>query len=135
MADARPNKYRRLAAFIVAGVVLFIIAAVVAWNRWERSSAIDTALSWSLMNSIPTGTKNVEVHQKGSMFSREFVVTFELPADQLEQWLKQSPGTKGVTATVDGLWEIYQIRGSQAQFAEVRVNRKTGQIRIRTYWS
>src|SRR4051812_36160977 len=97
MTDPRTIRQRKLAACVIAAGLLLLVGAVVAWERWEKNSAIEAALDWTRMSPIPAAATNTEVVTKGSMFTREFVVTFQLPQKQLQQWLAGSPGTKGAT--------------------------------------
>jgi len=70
------------------------------------------------------------------MFTREFVITFTAAPNDVQQWLKASPGPAMAKQSIVGPITVYAISpGGGAQFAEVRVNESTGEVTIRTYWS
>ncbi len=70
------------------------------------------------------------------MFTREFVISFEAPREDIEAWLASSKGTRDATVEVEHGSRVYQIQpGGGAQFAEVRVDESGMKVTIRVYWS
>ena len=79
----------------------------------------------------------VELHTEGSMFTREFYVTFTAPMADINAWIAASPGTRDVTPEPDGYGSmVYKIKpGGGAQFAEVLVDPKMQTVAIHAFWS
>jgi len=122
-----------IALLFAAGVVIMILPRS---SRVTDKEAIATALTWARLESLSTSAQNVTVEILGSPFSHEFIVTFDAPAGDLQEWLRSSPGTSASSPkTADGM-TIYSIEpGDGAQFAEVRIDESTGRVIINTYWS
>lgn len=73
---------------------------------------------------------------RGSMFTREFVIEFAAPKDDIAAWLNASPGTADALLQVDTPSQVISIKpGGGAMFAEVQVDWSSGRVRIRTFWS
>ena len=71
------------------------------------------------------------------MLTREFVIEFDAPMSEVEEWLEQSPGTRKVPAApwIDGSYRYEINPGGGAAFAEVIVSPDKTHVLIRTYWS
>lgn len=70
------------------------------------------------------------------MFTREVIVQFVAPLEDVNSWLADSPGTAGVMPEVSGAVRTYSIDpGGGAQFAEVKVDELRQAVRIWAYWS
>ena len=102
----------------------------------SKTSALDTAREWARLAPYPVDTSEIELETLGSPFSREFRLRFSASDKELSDWLRSSPGVRDAAVSVDGPWTIYLVEpGHGAQFAEVRVNQSSGDVRVRTYWS
>jgi hypothetical protein len=112
------------------------IAAYVYGRYASYESALDTTREWAQLDDFPASATDIRVEAKGSMFTREFVVTFTAPLDDINAWLDSSPGTAGVTPAADGAIRKYDIQpGGGAAHAELEVDDAQETVRIRTYWS
>lgn len=99
-------------------------------------SGLDATKEWARLNDFPATATDVSVETKGSMFTREFTVTFVAPLKDITSWLNQSPGTKDVTPTTAGSVRKYEIQpGGGAQHAELEVDERTRTVKINAYWS
>lgn len=123
--------------FVVAVVLIGLVAVGAAYMACtDPQSAIDTTIEWAQLAPLPHSARNVEVDVKGSMFTREFVITFDAPAADIKRWIAASPGPSSATITVAGAITTYAITpGGGAQFAEVKVDAELNRVVVRTYWS
>jgi hypothetical protein len=101
-----------------------------------KESAIETTLEWARLATLPVSKSQVDVEVTGSIFTRGFRVAFSAAPDPLESWLSASEGIADAEIYREGDFTRYKISpGGGAMFAEVRVNRNTGDVYIRTYRS
>ena len=122
------------ALIIIVSIATF--AATVTSCGPKKQSAIDTSIEWARLAPLPVPNREVAVETVGSPFTREFKLSFQLSEAQLEQWLSDCEGISDAEIFQEGEITRYAIRpGGGAQFAEVRVNRSTGEVVVRTYWS
>jgi hypothetical protein len=125
----------------ILAVVAFTVVALVAaggiyLSHANRQSAISAATKWARLAPLPSSAQNIKVDVKGSMFTREFRITFGAPSAVIEQWIAASPGPSSATQSTVGSVTTYAITpGGGAQFAEVKVDASTNRVVIRTYWS
>lgn len=120
-----------------------ILAIIAAWMVFDpvsplnQTSAIATTQEWARTADFPPGTRNLRVGTEGSMFTREFIVEFEAPAEEIAQWIRDSPGPSAATPDQqdDGSLRYPIDPGGGAQFAEIFVWPELGRVRIRAYWS
>lgn len=127
--------------------VAAIVSAVLGLAGWylmspnspkNRSSAIQATCEWARLNPLPVQDEEVNVTTKGSMFTREFIIEFEAPADRILQWLKESPGTSAAFSTSRDKAQDTHLEitpGGGAVFAEITVSQNGRHIRVRAYWS
>ena len=119
---------------IAAGIVLLMMFAngCIVY----KDSAIETTREWARLAPLPVSKSEVDVEVTGSIFTRGFRVSFSTAPDQLESWLSASEGIADADIYHEGNFIRYAIRpGGGAMFAEVRVNRYSGDVYIRTFWS
>ena len=71
------------------------------------------------------------------MFTRAFRASFSAPIEDVEQWLRESPGTREATLERPSpSTRRFLIRpGGGAQWAEVTVDDSSGEVRIYVCWS
>ena len=129
-------KNRRRSRVAVATLVLFSIAFVAVWCQ-RHHSAIETTLEWARLAPLPVAKVRVHVEVTGSVFTREFRLTLRAKPDDVDEWLKSSEGIKDarVTTHANMLTKYAILPGGGAQFAQVLVYPKIGEVVIRAYWS
>lgn len=125
---------------ITAVVAVALIAIVTVGGIWlshtNRQSAVSAATTWARLAPLPSTAQNVQVDVKGSSFAREFVITFDAPPADIQQWIAASPGPSSATQSTAGSITSYAIKpGGGAQFAEVKVDSSKHRVVIHTYWS
>lgn len=125
-----------IASAIIVALVVALVAGGMYVSHLMRQSAIETASSWARLAPLPPSAQDMQVEVKGSMFSREFVISFDASPAVIQQWLASSPGPASASPTVIGPVATYAIMpGGGAQFAEVKVDSRAGKVVIRTFWS
>src|SRR5262245_55285964 len=130
---------RRIIKIFAVAAVMFtaaVTAGVIYLSRANRQSAINAVTVWARLAPLPSSATNVQVDAKGSMFSHEFIITFDASPAVIQQWLAASPGPTSATQRTVGAITTYAITpGSGAQFAEVKVDASANRVVIRTYAS
>jgi hypothetical protein len=124
--------------FLIVGAIVAtgVAAGFVGWRVHVNRQEVEIALRWSRMAPIPKEATDLKVGTDGSMFTREFKVEFVLPSISIQRWLDASAGIRNSSSEVTGNEERFRIHPADgAQFAEVRVDRKSGKIRIHASWS
>ena len=112
-----------------------MLMALMACSRPNRG-AIEASLAWSRMSPLPESAGQIETIEKGSMFTREFEVSFQAEKADIEAWLAQSAGTQTAMVSNSGDTSVYKIApGEGAQFARVYVDWTTLTVLIQTHWS
>ncbi|MBT8364679.1 MAG: hypothetical protein KJP23_08230 [Deltaproteobacteria bacterium] len=130
--EKRPSGMQRK-TIIAAGIILLMTFAN---GCVFKESAIETTIEWARLAPLPVSHSGVDVEVTGSIFTRGFRVSFSTAPDQLESWLSASEGIADAEIYQEGDFDRYAIRpGGGAMFAEVRANRYTGDVYIRTFWS
>ena len=121
---------------VIALLMTFVVAGTIYLSHANSPSAIDTATTWARVAPLPPSARNVDVDVKSSMFSREFIITFNAPPAVIQKWIAASPGLTSASLSTTGSVTTYAITpGGGAQFAEVKVDSRAHQVIIRTYWS
>lgn len=125
-----------LAFITLAGLMVWAFSGM-GNDRVDKPSAISCTREWARLESFPKSAQNLKVIVEGSMFTREFVIAFDAPKKDIDEWLMKSPGTKGVKPQIQADGSLfYGIKpGGGAQYAEVVISNKGRHARIRTYWS
>jgi hypothetical protein len=132
-------KHRRLLKFCAA-IAVFIIGSAAAGTLYlshvNRRSAITTTILWARLAPFPQQARHVRVDVKGSMFTREFVISFDSPPVVIQQWIASSPGPASARRVVTGPITTYAITpGGGAAFAELKVDKGMSHVVIRSFWS
>jgi hypothetical protein len=126
----------RIFALLAVAFIAFVAAGGIWLAHTNRRSAINTATTWARLAPLPASAQNVQVDVKGSIFTREFVISFEAPPAVIRLWLTASPGPSSATPTTVGPITTYAIKpGGGAQFAEVKVDSSANRVVIHTSWS
>ena len=133
----------RILIGIVVVLFLFIGLFIVPYFTntimpWDRSNAIETTLLWGGLAELPDATENLNIETSGSMFTRTFILEFQLPQTELHEWLARSKRLKDLTPTIqsDGtkLYEVYPGE-RRAMGGTVLINPRNGSVKIKMSWS
>jgi hypothetical protein len=119
------------------------VYGVVGWmlvsseSPLNRASAIKVTREWARLAPLPPSATKPEIEVRGGMFTREFVISFSAPSDEVQAWLQSSPGIRDakITQESDGGVTYTIAPGGGAQFAELRLSADRRGVTIRAYWS
>ena len=103
----------------------------------NRAYAIETARDWARLDSLPKSARNINTESTGGAFTTQhFTITFEAPKEDIEAWLKDSPGTKDIVPTKlsDGSLKYSISPGGKAAFAELILSADGKTVWLNTYW-
>ena len=136
----RPARRRRLLLWLtLTPLTLLIVGCPFSYYLYQRilhSDAVRVACEWASLAPLPVPLSETKVEVLGSVFTREFRITFTTDAATLQKWLAASPGTSEATPEESRGVRTYHIKpGGGAEFSEVEVDDATGRVTIRTYWS
>jgi hypothetical protein len=103
----------------------------------NQASALDATREWGRLDPLPPSAQQLTIATHGSMFTREFRISFVAPPEDIEAWLKSSPGTREaiVTTPSPGVRLFRITPGGGAEFAEVTVDDALRRVSIHVYWS
>ena len=137
----------RKRALRIVGCFLVLGAAATAWlgymllsheSSWNRASAIRCTLEWARLAPFPQSAGKLTITTSGSAFTRSFHVSFTAPAEDIERWLQQSPGTRQAVPTTEtpGVRE-FEIRpgGGGAIGGTVSIDDGEHRVSIDVSWS
>ena len=103
---------------------------------WDRDGAIETALTWGGLESLPDDADIISVDTRGSMFAREFIIEFNCGQRELEQWIQNSGLTKLTPSTANNGLKVYQVTGQKGSIGgRVYVDNEKGNVIIDMSWS
>ena len=104
---------------------------------FERDSAMDCVLTWGRLEPFPQSAQEVKLTTGGGAFTRCFTASFVAPPEDIEEWLKSSPGAREATPTAPSTGvRVFQITpGGGANVAEVAVDDTSHRVSIRVEWS
>lgn len=81
-------------AVLIATVLLTTLATYALLTDrvmpWNKQAAIDTALEWGGLSSLPVQAADVDVRTKGSMFSRKIILRFACAPRELAAWIARN---------------------------------------------
>ena len=123
---------------LLAGVLTIGLAVAAAHyiSAMNQESAIATTREWARLAPFPASAQHLRVETRGSMFTREFVITFDAPAADVIKWLQNSPGPASTQPAAEGTTSVYEFTpGGGANDAKVRYEPATGKVTIDTSWS
>src|SRR5947209_20365222 len=128
----KPSR-RRILWIAFAGVVL--IGGALLYNWYDRREMISALLEWGRLDPIPVSATDFSITTEGNMFTRGFRAHFTAPQEQIDRWLKSSPGTNSAQVEIRGPLQTYHIQpGGGAGFAEVKVDVVNHRVAIHVYW-
>jgi hypothetical protein len=92
---------------------------------------------WARVASFPNDAKDFQIVTAGNMFTRGFRAHFVSTKENLQKWVEESVGLKGVGGRVnsDG-WTTYEIKpGGGAGYAVVMIDSRISFVVVYAYWS
>jgi hypothetical protein len=93
-------------------------------------------LEWGKLTPFPASATNVSIEAEGSTFTRSFRASFVAPQQDIQNWIKLSPGLNEATAEEVSDNKIrYSITpGGGANSAEVTIDNVLNKVEIYVSW-
>lgn len=146
MEQGHPKTSSKRGCFKGCAFAACIAMALITGGIWmvldpnsplNKPSAIECACEWARLNPLPVPSSAVHVETKGSMFSREFTLTFTGERKDILAWLNASPGTQNPYRDSASVLDMHQTisPGGGAQFAEIAISEQGTKVVIHVYWS
>lgn len=112
-------------------------AGVIYWTQVvEPRSATTTVLAWARLADVPADVRNLAVSTRGNMFSREIELTFTASQQQIDDWLRRSPGLADAKAIRSDGVLVYEIKPSEGvSEARVTLHLESGRVVVFAQWS
>jgi hypothetical protein len=103
----------------------------------NQAGALDATLEWGRLAPLPPSAHHLNITVHGNMFTREFRTSFVASPEEIEEWLRTSPGIVDAVATTPslGVRHFHIKPGGGAEFAEVTVDDTEHRVLIHVYWS
>lgn len=127
-----------LAGFFLIVLIAFAAAELcLAYKARNRQSAINCVLNWGRFAPFPASAEPVHVSTEGTAFSRAFRVTFHAPQADIDQWIKDSPGTRALSPQIPspGKRHFEIPPGGGAMHADATVDDAKHEVTIYVCWS
>ena len=121
-----------LAIFFVLIIGLFVIpyfANIVM--PWQKAKAISADLDWGGLANLPKQSRHISVNMKGSMFTREYIVQFDVDSIDVNDWINHSKRIKDVTPIIEKDGHIkYNVYPGEndAIGGTIRIDKQKGRV-------
>ncbi|MCA0133764.1 hypothetical protein [Winogradskyella alexanderae] len=103
---------------------------------WEKKEVIQTTLEWGGLNDLPNEIQNLKLDKKGSMFTRQFIIEFEVDdSNKISDWIKKSKRLKNNIPKLKGNTKIYEIYPGENDSYGGRVEIEGKKVKIDMSWS
>jgi hypothetical protein len=106
-------------------------------NSVKQEEMMGIVLEWGRLAPFPINASSIAIETEGSSFTRSFRASFVAPAQDIQVWIKNSPGLKEATAeelSDTRVW--YSIQpGGGANRAEVTIDFDLNKVEIYVSWS
>lgn len=131
----------RASLLIALVAALFLFCACVSKIRGgdmtadERRSAIDSTLEWARLAPFPSSAQEFTIRVEGGFFTRSFRAHFKATKDEIDRWVKLSPGLLGTEPThINGKRTYIITPGGGANRAEVTIQ-DDNSVEVYSSWS
>ena len=137
----KPNGVRRRWFFTRTICLALLLAAaagaVLGYRFWHLGEMLRATLDWGRLAPLPASTHDFIITAEGSMFTRAFLASFAAPIADVDDWLRDSPGTHGVIPErpLPASRRYLIVPGGGAAHADVTVEEISGLVQIYVYWS
>ncbi len=76
---------------------------------WKKEEAISTTLNWGGLSKLPDSIKKLEIEQRGSTFTRQFIIKFNADQKEIKKWILNSKRLKNNVPKINYKTKIYEI--------------------------
>ena len=127
-----------LLVWLVAFAGLFLVPSNSRDNQnpVKQKEMMALVLEWGRLAPFPSNATNVLIETEGSSFSRSFRAVFIAPKQDIEDWVKNSPGFNEVIPeelSDNKVWYSI-VPGGGANTAEVTIDKILNKVEIYVSW-
>ena len=132
---------RKLWILCASSVILLLLGGWFVFSAaspLNRDSAIRATLNWARLAPFPVPASELRVKASGSMFTRQFRISFVADPQRIQEWLEASPGTRGLEPLSErdsAGWFIYSIDPAHGIIAEVHLSPDKRKVIVIAIWS
>ena len=123
-------------------LIFVIIMALIYLNffsnivfPWRKDEAINTTLSWGGLYKLPEHTENLEIEQRGSAFTRQFIIKFSSDPKEIQKWILKSKRLKNNIPKINYRTKIYEIYPGENDAKGGKVEIEGIKVLINISWS
>ena len=119
---------------IVSGIVLliFLFPSNSRDNRnpVRQAEMMQLTLEWGRLDPFPANAENVSIWTEGNQFTRSFRAKFKASDEDINNWIKASPGLNEATIeeTPEGKKKYVIVPGGSANYAEIIIDFKPDRL-------
>jgi hypothetical protein len=125
-----------------SSLIFVIIIALIYLNffsnivfPWKKDEAINTTLSWGGLCKLPNNIENLEIEQRGSMFTRQFIIKFSSDQKEIQKWILNSKRLKNNIPKINIKTKIYEISPGENGAMGGKVEIEGIKVLINISWS
>ncbi|CAL2104435.1 conserved protein of unknown function [Tenacibaculum sp. 190130A14a] len=117
-------------------IILFFFISNSYVLPWEKDEVIETTLAWGGLHDLPKEIKNLKINKKGSPFTRQFIIEFEVnQPEQITNWIDKSKRLKNNTAKINQHKKVFEIYPGEEGANGGTVEIIDTKVRINMSWS
>lgn len=121
---------------ILIGIIIALIYINIISPIRQRNSLRKAVLIWARMAPFPEEITDFRIETAGGMFTREIFVTFKAESEVVEDWIKNSAGTKDLKPEEEHGVLIYKITPVEGcSEVELRYYKNIKVVDIYACWS
>ena len=140
----------KLPKLIIAFVSTILLVALVAFaglflgssnsrdnqDPAKQEEMMALVLEWGRLSPFPASATNVSIETEGNSFTRSFHASFEAPKQDIQSWIKDSPGLNETTPEELSENKVQYLitPGGGANRAEVTIDYALNQVEIYVSW-
>lgn len=103
---------------------------------WEKEDVIQTTLDWGGLTELPDNIENLRIDKKGSMFTRQFIIEFEVDdLNKIDDWIKKSQRLKSNQPKLKDKVKTFEIYPGEDGASGGKVQIEGNKVRIDMSWS
>ena len=102
---------------------------------WKQKEAIQSALIWGGLNDMPKNSEIIAIEKRGSMFTRQYIISFKSNKSDIQNWVQKSKRLKNNLPKKIGNNLIYSIVPGEKKSYGGKVEIKNDTVTINMSWS
>jgi len=141
------KKTLKLPKFVVAVASIACLIGLVLYssssntrdnqNSIKQQEMMTIVLEWGRLATFPANATDVSVETEGNSFTRSFHASFVAPKQDIQAWIKDSPGINDATPEElpNDQVKYIVVPGGGANSAQVTIDLTLNKVNIYVSWS